>query len=431
MATSRTICAVALALSLAVATGCGGSKPEPSLPRAELTPDAPPVTPQPPPAPPDQKQPDPKQPDGKSPPGPAYELDQTKHAIPATAARGRLAGAEVTPTAQLQGAELTFIAKGATPAEARTLRINLAPMLVADQAPPPVVNRQWKVALDAEPGALVPHIWLEEPGKNPFFAPSGYALTLELGHRMNGKVAGKIYLSLVDEAKTVLAGTFEAAYTRTYTDPLGPDDAPYVGGEVAVTGAKPKAEVRVGYVAFTAETLFKQLQLECTPTVQFLPDPDPTTRPRASLLASGDGKARAFRYEHVKLPPGRYLVFATITDGPAVWKWVDVPAGGALTENFVLDATKTGGAQVSVPPELTGKVTFGPADAADKPALEAGLFQGVAFHTVRKDADIVAGKALVENLAPGKYEVRAGELRGFVEIVAGKRVDVALMPPKK
>lgn len=428
---SRTIWAIALALGLAAVAGCGGSKPEPSLPKADLNPDAPPpVTPQPPPAPPDQKQPDPKKPDG-TPSGPEYLLEQVKHAVPPHPARGRLAGVDAAPTAELQGAELTFTAKGATPADARKLRINLAPMLVADETPPPVVNRQWKVALDAEPGALVPHVWLEEPGKNPFFAPSGYALTLELGQRANGKVAGKIYLCLVDGAKTVLAGTFEAAYTRTYTDPLGPDDAPYVGGEVAVTNVKPKAELRVGYVAFTAETLFKQLQLECTPTVQFLPDPEPATRPRASLLASGDGKARPFRYEHTKLPPGRYLVFATIADGPTVWKWLDLPAGGMLTENFVLDASKTGGAQVSVPPEMTGKVTFGPADAADKPPLESGLFVGVAFHTVRKDADIVAGKALVENLAPGKYEVRAGELRGFVEIVAGKRVDVALMPPKK
>src|SRR6185503_3448378 len=99
-------------------------------------------------------------------------------------------------------------------------------------------------------------------------------------------------------------------------------------------------------------------------------------------------------------------------------------------ENFALDATKTGGAEINVPAGTTGKVFLAPVDDPSKPALDAALFQVVGFHVVRQEPDIVAGKALVKNLAPGRYEARAGDLRGIVEIVAGKTVDVTLAPPK-
>jgi hypothetical protein len=202
-----------------------------------------------------------------------------------------------------------------------------------------------------------------------------------------------------------------------------------------VAGAKPDAEVRVSYVAFTAESkvVFKELQLpfDPVPEQQARWTRDESERPRTSTFVSGDGKSRAFRYEHVKLPPGRYLISAAVVGGPAVWKWVELPPGGAFTENFALDASKTGSVEVSVPAEVKGQVHLAPADAPERAPLELDLFVAVAFQIVRQDTDIVAGKALVKNLAPGKYEVRAGELRGTVEIIAGKTAEFALTPPKK
>jgi hypothetical protein len=282
----------------------------------------------------------------------------------------------------------------------------------------------------------VPEVWREIGGKDPHVYPSGYALTLELGARKDGKVPGKIYLSLNDEEKTFLAGTFEATYTRPHTERPGPDDVPYISGDVTVTGAKPDAEVRVMYAAFTATGVsFKELQIPFDPVpleqARWTRDDTPSDRPRASTLVAGDGKGRPFRFEHVKLPSGRYLISAAVVGGPAVWKWVDVAAGTALTETLTLDATKTGSAEVSLPADAKGKVFFAPADAPDKPALNADVFHALAFQVVRQDADIVAGKATLKNLAPGKYEVRAGDLRGFVDVVAGKTAELTLAPPKK
>jgi hypothetical protein len=114
-----------------------------------------------------------------------------------------------------------------------------------------------------------------------------------------------------------------------------------------------------------------------------------------------------------------------------VAKWVDLPAGGALTENFTLDATAAGGVEVTVPADVVGKVFIAPADAPDKPALNNDQFSTIAIQVVRQFPDIVAGKALIKNLAPGRYAVRVGDLRGTVDIVAGKTVELSLLPPKK
>jgi hypothetical protein len=368
------------------------------------------------------------------PKGVEWQLDQTKHVVPAAPVQGSIAGVAVVPLVQIEGAELSFRAfKAGTPVVERSVKLNLAPMLMAGQPQPQLFGRGWTVKVDTEPGPGVPEVWREVAGRDPHLYPSGYALTLELGPRKDGKVAGKIYLCLGDTEKTLLAGAFEAVHARGHTERPGPDDGPYIAGEVRVTGAKPDAEVRVSYVAFTGpQVFFKELQLpfDPVPELQARWTRDEADRPRVSTFVAGDGRGRPFRYEHVKLNPGRYLVSAAVVGGPAVWKWVELPPGGTLMENLVLDASKTGGVEVTVPAGVTGKVYLAPADDPARPALELELFVAVAFQVVRQDTDLVGGKALVKNLAPGRYEVRAGELRGLVEVSAGKTAELVLVPKK-
>jgi hypothetical protein len=417
---SRTTVVILLAGAMAATVGCG-SKSQPTLPNVKLDGDPPSG--------------DPNAPKVDAPTGPAWEVDLSKHAIPTTAVKGRVGGMDVTPEVGIEGDELTFRALKAGSAIAeRSVKLKLAPMLVAGQPIPSVFGREWKVTLDAAPGPGVPEVWRETAGAPPHLYPSGYALTLELGRRKDGKVPGKIYLSLPDAEKTFLAGTFEAVYTRPHTEHPGPDDAPYIAGDVTVTSTKPDAEVRVSYAAFTAAGVtFKELQIpfDPVPLEQARWTRDETDRPRMSTLVAGDGKGRPFRFEYVKLPTGRYLIAVGVVGGPATWKWVDVPAGGAITETLALDATKTGGVEVSLPLDARGKMFVAPADAPDKPALDTNVFHTLAYQVVRQDADIVAGKATLKNLAPGKYEVRAGDLRGFVDVVAGKTAELNLTPPKK
>jgi hypothetical protein len=438
---SRTFFASVLGASLALAVGCG-SKSSPTLPNVPLD-----GGPAPDPVPPTSPTPN-TDPKAEPPKVAAWELDQAKHAIPAAPVRGSIVGVGVTPAAQIEGAELTFRsfkADGTT--IDRSVKLNLAPMLVAGQPLPQVLDRSWKVKLDDGPGPGVPEVWSEVAGKNPRVDSTHYALTLELGPRRDGKVAGRIFLSLSDEDKTFLAGTFEAAYVRPHTERPGPDDAPYIAGDVTVTGAKPDAAVRVTYAGFPSTGAFfikeQQITFHQGPIEQasWTRDDDPADKPRMSVLVAGDGKGRPTRYEHVKLPPGRYLISAGVVGGPAAGRWVDVQAGDARTENFTLDATAAGGVEVTVPADVTGKVFLAPADAPDKPSLSKDKFDAIALQVVRQFPDIVAGKALIKNVAPGRYEVRVGEmrvgdmrvekLRGTVEIVAGKTVELSLGPPKK
>ena len=371
--------------ALIAALGCG-PKPAPTA-----APDPEPRKEPEPPAPPKGETPK------AEPAKVVWELDPAKHAIPDAPVRGRIAGAEATPDVAVAGDELAFrVTKpGAAMAE-RSVSIRFAP-----GASP--LGRSWKVKPDDAPGPAVPAVWLEVQGQPIQLHPSGYALTLDLGPRKNGKVAGKVHLSLPDEAHTVLAGTFAADYFRLPTEPPGPDDAPSVAGTVTVAGAAADAQVRVAYAAFL---------------------PSGAAQFAESLTATG-------RYEHLKLDPGHYLVSAAVVGGPAVWRWIDVPAGANLTENFALDATKTGGLEVSAPPDAKGKVLVAPAADPARPPIDANLFATLAAQVVRADIEMVAGKALVKNLGPGKYEVRLGDERRTVEVVAGKTAEVNLTPMKK
>jgi hypothetical protein len=427
MTASRMIFATLLAAVLVFALGCG-SKPEPTqAPAPDGSPGAPsPAAPTP--------TPDPKAGAPKAEAPVVWEIDQAKQVIPDGPLRGRLKGPEFVPTAvQFDHAELRFQTGKAGAKGAERVRLNLAPRQLPGQPPPQVLGREWKVKLDAEPGPGVPEVWIDVPGKDSFFFQSGYAMTLELGPRKGGKVAGKICLCFPDEERTVLAGTFEAESPRPPTEKPGADEAPYVTGAVAVTGAKPDAQIRVAYAGFapTGAVDFRELQSPFDANPPELAQWTRDEETKTNKLVAGDGKTYPFRYEYVKLAPGRYLLSAAVVGGPAVWKWVDLPAGGTLAENFAIDAGKTGGVEVTVPAGVTGKVYLAPADDPARPPIQADLFRALSFQTVRQDPEVAAGKSLVKDLGPGKYEVRVGDLRGFADVAAGKTAELRLTPPKK
>ncbi len=424
---SRMIFGVALCFGLAVVAGCG-SKPVPTLSGAP-EPEPKPIEPTPGPLTPTPKVETPK----VETPKVVWEMDRNKHVIPDAPASGTLAGAAFAPNVVLEGAELKFRAfKGESPEPERQLAITL---------PQPIEGGTFKVQPDELNSPTLPRIFAFFPPAAPGL-PGGslfpgshasYALTLELGKRKDGKVTGRIYLSLQDELKSVLAGTFVADCVRPHTEKPGPDDAPYITGEVAVIGAPPGAQIRVAYAAIlTTGVQLKELQLaiEDGPAEQARWTSD-DEKPRTTTLVAGDGKARPFRYEYVKLQPGRYLISAAVAGGPAVWKWLDVPVGGTVTENLTLDVTKTGGLEIAAPPGATGKVFIAPVDELTRPALATPLFEGLSIQVVRANTDIVVGKAVVKNLGAGRYEVRLGDERRIVDIVPGKTAEVNMTPVKK
>lgn len=406
--TSRTIFVLLVGFGLASVAGCG-SKPAPTEPSTPL-----------------QPQPGP----GADPAAkPVHEMDPSKHAIPNRPVTGNVGGAEFTPEVAIENDSLIFRLPNATgPFPERALSLRLRPPSKPGEILKPLTNLTLKVDQHAADGPSTPEVVIEtlpkpnQPEHEIF--KNGYALTLELGARKDGKITGKIYLCIPDERKTMLAGTFEAAYRRTPTEAPGSEDVPFINGSVTVRGATPGTALVTGY-ANPNPTMFPVVVVEVVPGNDTIPwgqrDYD---KPRVTSLVAGDGKNIPSRYEHSKLSPGRYLVFATLKGGgPVAWKWVDVRATDTITTDLVVDVTQVGGLEVTVPLEALDKVQLAPADEPGRPPLDESLFIGIAWQ-FGLEKPVVDRKALFKNLGPGRYEVRAAKQIRVVEVVAGKTVEL-------
>jgi hypothetical protein len=355
---------------------------------------------------------------------PVHEMDPTRHVIPNGPVTGRVAGEDFVAEATVDGDYLVFKTLGTSPTTSeRKVSLEL-------RTPGQVIeNRKIVVRQETLPGREVPRIFIEASSlPRPELYTHGYALTLELGQRKGNKLPGRIYLCFPDEKSTVLAGTFEADYPRLPTDPPGIEDVPFINGSVTVRNLDPKQTLRVGYLGVIGAELFVlgSGDIDIDPTappnrsVQVMYD-----KPRVTNLIAGDGMSIPNRYEHSRLTPGRYLVFAMIPDGgPIAWKWVTISQTTTTTVDFVLDPQQTGGLEIGTPLEALGKVHLVPVN--EQPGagmLDPNISYAVALH-LRLEQDIVARKALFKNLAPGKYEVRAGGQIRYVEVVAGKTVEL-------
>lgn len=399
--TSRTILGAWLIFA---AAGCG-SKPGPT-PQAEATPGA------------------------GTEPSPAtkvvHELDPARHVIPAGPVSGSVGGEEFTPVSVVEGDFLTFrtMKKGMEqPDREVIIRLRATPNQ-------PLLVGRHTIRPEMPEGPEVPPIVLSTPGKPGHMFPNGYAMTLDLEPRKEGKLAGKVYLALPDDQKSYFAGTFVAAAPRLPIEPPGPEDVPLINGSVTVNGAGPKPVLITGYAASpngaSSQVGIAALDIELSES----PDGPKWTqrnddKPRVTSLIAGDGKKTPSRFEHSKLTPGRYLVFAALKDGPISWKWVDVGAQSTEKVDLVIDATKTGGLEATAPLGSLSKVQMAPADDPARPPLDTTLFELIAMQ-LKLEQDIVARKALFKNLGPGRYEVRdkaSGQVR-VVEIVAGKTVEL-------
>ncbi len=415
-----------LGLLLAVVTGCGSKATPSPEPNATI-------------------QPEPG-PNAGPAADPVYELDVAKHAIPAGPVVGQLGGERVSGEASIESGELVLQKRADAPGNDWRMTIKLPPEAlrgepyriviphdkvpgtsVMIQFPKPVPFAKYEPFTGSEPPAAPKRIGWES------LSLMGWddccALTLELGKRVGKKIPGKLYIAVPEvetesdpRLKNFLTGTFEATYLRTPTDPPGVEDVPLINGSVTVRGAAPGATLMVGYAANPVPELTPLATVE-SPLGQGIPAHSTYDKPRVSSLIAGDGKDVPSRYEHSKLTPGRYLVFAALKNGPAVWKWVDARPQSTTTVDLTIDATQTGALEVNAPLEALDKVQLTPADDLLRPPLTEAMFAGLAFQ-LQLEQPIIARKALFKNLGPGRYEVRVNKQIRIVEIVAGKTMEL-------
>jgi hypothetical protein len=423
------IFAVFLGCGSAFALGCGSKpQPAPEQPTAALTPD---------------NNSNPPRVD----PGPVvkatYELDPAKHVIPSGPVTGQLVGVPVTAEVTVEGLNLVLRKPSDAPGAEWRVAVELPAAPGREGSPAKMVVGP----NDELPGTTAWTVFAELPKPVPFPAwevlgfrgwrqeqrlgwRGGCSITLEWGKRENSKIAGKVYLALPDvpdahpdtPTGSFLAGTFLAECPRQAGDPPGTDDLPYVSGTVNLTQPAPGANLRVGYVGSLGMDRFSlgAATADLDGGQQVLSNYD---KPHITRLIAGDGKMSPSRYEHSKLTPGRYLVFANVRNGPIAWKWIEVKASEALKLDLTIDAGQVGGLDVAPPLEALGKVQLAPADEANQPPPSDALLQGIALQ-MGLEADIVARKAKFTNLAPGRYIVRAAGQSRTVEIAAGKTVEL-------
>src|SRR4051812_37273901 len=129
---------------------------------------------------------------------PVYELDPARHAIPASPVSGMVGGAEVTPTAALEGEYLAFrVPKPGSPEPEREILVKLRAAI--DQ---PLPEGKRTVHPENPEGPTTQPVVLNVSGQVGQVFPNGYSMTLELEPRKAGKLAGKIYLCLPDDQKS-------------------------------------------------------------------------------------------------------------------------------------------------------------------------------------------------------------------------------------
>lgn len=394
---------------LGMLAGCGGSKPS--------------GAPESPPAPgPQADSPKPTPPPAADP----HEFDPAKHVVPAAAPAGRLKGKPFTPDrVELEGNRLTF-------RQGKDFFPDLGVEFMLDPKSNPggglkLVVRPSQNWTDGVPSLLV-SARSDKGIPDTKFVNDGYALTLELGKLDRGKTTGKVYLVLPDAEKSYLAGTFTAERKRSFSDPPGPEDVPYIQGSISPPLQKGRS-VTVGYVGVPAGG---DSPVSDSTGAQIFGDDGSGGGVRSTTFAPRAATVRFEKftplYDFTNLPPGRYLVHARVKDGPVGWEWAEVAAGGRVTADLELDAAKAGSVEVKLPASER-RARLVPGDLGTPPPDQRFL-ERMAFH-LELGAEAKDGVAKIANVPAGKYLVLAGDLRADVEVAAGKTVTVEPKPAKK
>lgn len=403
----RVLASLSLAGCLGVVLGCGAAAPQPV--------DTAQVQVAPPPGDAGKAAAPEKKPD-------LYETDPAKHVVPASRAAGVLGGKPFVPDrVELEEHRLTF-------RQGKDFFADLEVALTLDQKAKlgdgtKVVVRPSQRWTDGIP-SIQSGVRGDKGLPDTKLVNDDYALTLVLGKPENGKTPGSIYLCLPDSSRSYLAGTFVAERKRGLNEPPGAEDVPFIQCTLSPP-LKKDASVSVGYVGRTAagETIADG----CGGTA---------AGGGGGAVRSGSFAPRAAtlrfekftpHFDFTRLPPGRYLVYARVKDGPLAWAWAEVAAGGQVTTDLKLDGAGLGTVEVKVPPK-TQSVRLIPADLG-VPAPDEKFLDRLEF-SLDLDGEAKDGVATVRNVPAGRYQVRAGDLRTGVQVTAGQTAKIELKAAK-
>jgi len=145
--------------------------------------------------------------------GPSWTLEVAAAKIPEGDVRGLISGDPFSEDSTIltvgNGGVLISFVQGPPPPYERSLTFT-APLKPGEN----LEGKTWTVAKEAPPGAAsVTKQWMPRSGgdRQQKTFKSGFALKLELGKPTGGRIPGKVFVSLPDAEKTVVAGNFVAS----------------------------------------------------------------------------------------------------------------------------------------------------------------------------------------------------------------------------
>ncbi len=419
--------AVCLALAL---FGCGGNNAPAPQPPADPTPPTQTAR-----APADTEKAPPKGDAPSPPPAPApagWTQDLKEMRFPADPARGQLVGRPFTPQAvELSRLRGRFLSLRQGEDVIPDLEVRILLSAAKDET---FSGKVYDIAADGpstSPADALPPVtllWKPKDRQTTETAvfPGKYALRLEFGQESDGKLPGKIYLCLPDEAKSYVAGTFTADVEPDYAKPPRPDEMPCVVGRVALKG-RDELSVVTGLVGLTADGL---AVTNLTGTV-IAPDVETSVSsvagPSQRSALANDAVAGCV-CRHARLAPGRYLVFVGSGDRYIDWRWVEVKDRTPPALDFSLDPKTAGALEVALPKDVTDGVRLIPLDEAGKVPDIKDAMSALSL-ALKTDVPAKDGKVVLDGLRPGAYRAVAGDVSKDVTVKAGQTVKVDLSAP--
>jgi hypothetical protein len=266
--------------------------------------------------------------------------------------------------------------------------------------------------------------------------PKDYTLTLKNMSETSTNIEGKIDLHARDNTQLIGRFTATRKKTKTASDPLEADDAPFVRGNITVVGSPKEENLPVGFAAgFIGKGVDGNPHSNMTRMILDPKGPGGlatslTFRPQLTSIAS-DNKG-TLTYRHTRVPPGEYLVYVKRNTVPAAWQKITLKAGDQLTVDLTIDPAKGGEVVVTLPDE----------EANDKSDWSLALYpisfgkSGSEYPFAFTAADVKSGQKTtkVARVPAGKYLAVRGNSHAEVEVVAGKSTAVTLVrnvPSKK
>jgi hypothetical protein len=362
-----------------------------------------------------------------SPPAPlavtwTQELQEMR--FPTTPASGKVHGRPFTPQAaelsRLRGRFLTLRQGDEFNPE---LEVKILLSAGKDES---FSGKTYEVAPDAT--QAVPPVsvsWKEQERQRPepqLFTEK-YALRLEFGQESDGKLSGKVYLSLPDESKSVVAGTFTAEVEPDYAKPPRPDEAPCVVGRIALKGQK-ELTVVTGFIGLTAEgaPISNLTGTTVTPGAETSVSSVTSPPQRSSLVNDPEAGCLC---RHARLTPGRYLVFVGTGERYVDWRWIEVRDKAPVGLDFVLEPDAAGTLEVTLPKGAKDGVRLVPLDETGKvPDVKEAL--SLLSLAMKTDVDAKDGKVVLDGLRPGRYRVGVGSVEKDATVKAKETVKADL-----